>query len=288
MSSKILEVSVTGGLGNQLFQVFTCLSLATLTGRSPLLNVSSFRNYKDHSLEVTKLFPLIPLSYARPPRLSRTTFREKCLGEDTRVYTHLSKHQQSQAIYLSGYFQSLSYFKSLRYTLTEYLNQQILQECYHSLPISVLQRSTGVHIRRGNKQSHLNKKIYGDLLLESHVEIISRACLDSGQLIIFTDDITYASALIRQLKVPNRVIVSSEFNTYNDSIVDLIAFSLCKRLVISNSTFSLWAAYLSDSSQVFYPTPFYPHPVHPSVISQVFEDRCKPDWLEYPVLYACS
>ena len=49
-----------------------------------------------------------------------------------------------------------------------------------------------------------------------------------------------------------------DWNTGNDSIYDMFLMSKCKVNIIANSTFSFWAAYLNDSSQiVIYPKIWY-------------------------------
>ena len=285
MTNKTLEVSVTGGLGNQLYQVYTCLSLSTLLNRLPILNVSSFKQYKDHALEVTKLFPNMRLSHRRPNRLALNEFKEKGLGEDIDLYSYLGSHSCSSNIYLSGYFQSLAYLKNLSLPLLDYIDQDILEGYTCELPVDQLRRSIGIHIRRGNKQSQRNKKIYGDISCELHRDMILRVSNKTKHVIIFTDDQDYGHKLITSLRLPCRTTLSSDFNAENDSVKELIAFSLCKELVISNSTFSLWAAYFSKHSRIYYPEPFYPQPEHRTVYSQLFEDRCKPTWYSYPIKY---
>ena len=54
-----------------------------------------------------------------------------------------------------------------------------------------------------------------------------------------------------------------------------------KGLIVNNSSFSLWAGYLSDSDYIFYPNRLFPLPKHKSIKDLKIEDLVMPTWESY-------
>ena len=71
--------------------------------------------------------------------------------------------------YLIGYFQSVNYFKDSLGELKQKINANILKEFpeLKSKKVKeILDNSIAIHIRRKDKLSSINKKIYGNISKE--------------------------------------------------------------------------------------------------------------------------
>ena len=108
--TKSLSLLLSGGLGNQLFQVASAISLSTDLGYELALDTSAFKTYKKHPLLVSEIFHDIPVRTSAPwfylsLKESSPGF-DHCLLDRLRSLSLIS----SSTVVLSGYLQSLSYF----------------------------------------------------------------------------------------------------------------------------------------------------------------------------------
>ena len=94
-----------------------------------------------------------------------------------------------------------------------------------------------LHIRRTD---YINK--HYRYLTEDDVKKI-RECFPNDDFIIFSDDIDWCKKKFSDLNFKYPPVNDSK---YDDSIIELAAMRQCMAVIISNSTFSWWAAYLSE------------------------------------------
>lgn len=125
-----------------------------------------------------------------------------------------------------------------------------------------------LHIRRGDKMSEENMKIYGDICTEEYyrkaVDYI-KARVDNPTFVVFSDDSEWTRDNVR---LENCIYV--DWNKGEDSWQDLCLMSFCKHNIGANSTFSWWGAWLNGNPDKIV--------VVPSVF---FQGVCTPDiWPE--------
>lgn len=123
---------------------------------------------------------------------------------------------------------------------------------------------TAVHVRRANNLSLPDH--HPVPTLEYFEEAIDRTG-SSNNLIVFTDDKQwvkeqkiFTNALVAE-GIPDNIDVM-ELTKYGprslpEAAFDLLTMRFCKKIVISNSSFSWWGAFLSRSSEVYYPSRWY-------------------------------
>lgn len=137
-----------------------------------------------------------------------------------------------------GYFQTEKYFLHIKNEIknTFKFKQDINDKAYQlfkQLNINP-EETTSLHVRRGDytyKQTH---HCLQDL---SYFEAaIKRASLKN--ILVFSDDIEWCRL--------NFLNTNTYFSTTNNAFVDLLAMSLCRNVITTNSTFSWWGAWLNN------------------------------------------
>ena len=143
--------------------------------------------------------------------------------------------------YLSGFWFNELYFIDIKDKL--FLDFQFSKSLYdHSIIRDIMNcESVSIHIRRGDFVG-TDFDILDMDYYKGAIEYISNK-INVPFFYIFSDDIEYAKKEFDYLK--NRCFVSE--NQGNNSYKDMLFMSKCKHNIISNSSFSLWGAYLNKN-----------------------------------------
>ena len=143
-------------------------------------------------------------------------------------------------INFDGYWQYLPYFKHILPILRE---EFTVRSKFHTPQYLQIKKeieesnSVSVHVRRGDYLTH--KGTFRNLKFQYYYTALKEV---KGDLFIFSDDIAWCKELFTSQYFPNKV-------TFVD-IADYLSFELmrtCKKHVVSNSTYSYWAAVLSGN-----------------------------------------
>lgn len=227
---NICHIEVKGGLGNQMFMIAAAyahakdgqlrLSIgATQTNARPFYFDSFLRNCKRY---VAGPLPNIPkrfkweephFHYAKIPNVSR---------------------------YLSGYFQSSKYFKGYENEIRALFEpppeiKDAVQQKYGEF-VGQRERFTAVHIRRGDYFTGNNKEFHGTL--DSAYFNDAMSTLTGSNFLVFSDDIAWCKQ--------NLTATDVQFIDEADECLTLWLMIQFPQIIISNSTFSWWAAFLGD------------------------------------------
>jgi len=233
-----------GGLGNQMFQIACAYAYAKKHGKDFGLNYNiphtgsqgnSPINYKN------TLYKNIPTTEVIP----QTTLQEKRFA-----YQEIPKHKDN--ILLDGYWQSEKYFNDYRTEVKElFYFSDTDKEKWNKLTEKLEPESIiGCHVRRGDyihyEDIHpcLGWNYYKQAVyyLERSNTITTENVVDN--VVVCCDD--WFSLNEENIFTPTQYI--KYFSTEGSSeLQDLYTLSMCKRLIISNSTFSWWAAFLGKS-----------------------------------------
>jgi len=167
-----------------------------------------------------------------------------------------AKHEEKEDAYfpvpyhknltLSGFYQSYQYFEDIK---DELINKYFVPNADIASRLSKMNISpsaTGVSIRRGDylmlQQNHC---VLGE---EYYAEAFDKYCTDSDQLYVFSDDFDWC----RQTFGGNVIYVNEDIG------FQLFLMTKMKNLVLSNSTFAWWGAYLNtQGGNVVIPDPWY-------------------------------
>lgn len=151
---------------------------------------------------------------------------------------------------LEGYFQSWRYFDHCKDVVTD------LFHFFKQSPIDAV----AVHVRRGD---YLHRQdVHPVLTMDYYREAM---LFFSGERFnVFSDDIEWCVK-----NFPHKNVYFNAPNKFD--VEDLKEMSSHKALITANSSFSWWAAYLSDSSSIVAPKLW----VH----GEDTNDRVPPDWI---------
>jgi glycosyltransferase involved in cell wall biosynthesis len=294
---KILDVYFAGGLGNQLFQlsfVYNFGEIAELRLHQPsteilaLIDNGLMNGIKlgNPNIRVTKIdhisllekfarnqslrlgshkYPTGSIMYKLFRRvwinflsvlLNRKSFLivPNGLGDDEKLTSAKSRMHIS----IIGYFQSHSMAGQIR----EDLNSSLLsvfsrsQDKVKELSMIVKPQSIILHLRLGDYLAKRNSGfgVMTDRYFKSAFEMLGKSA-KTNNVVLFSNNTEMAITLLKNLEMQNLTPIPEELST----LETLYLLSLGTNYIISNSTFSWWGAFLSESSDklVIAPVPWF-------------------------------
>jgi hypothetical protein len=266
-------VKLKGGLGNQLFQYALGRKLSLLNNCSLFLDQSGLQKEKK-SKTTRRSFSLlyfnIQANYSNRKLIEslkcrlrifyrlKLFFLNKILRNNNIVFNDKVLTQKGD-IYLDGFWQSPLYFDDIRDILIKDLSprNKLQGKASLLLPTILNSNSVSIHVRRGD---YVNDKKVKNLFGPCSTNYFSRATLEANKRIkdpfffIFSDDQIWAK---REIKLNKEKVIY-----VNYKISDQDQFWLmvnCKHQIISNSSYSWWAAWLNryPNKLVIAPFPWF-------------------------------
>jgi hypothetical protein len=257
MDKKFITCILKGGLGNQLFQIFTTLSLS-IDNHIPF-----------HFLNIKKL------DFQRETYWDSflSTLSEHTIENYPKEYLYYQEHffhyekipqslfvDGNQSILINGYFQSFHYFiKNWKLIQKKIGWNEKVNEVLKNHQIDHLHKITSMHFRFGD---YTQLQDYHPILpIEYYIESIQQIQENTNVILCFyqKEDERVVSEYIQTLK---NHYPSISFVSINHDILDweqLIIMSQTKNQIIANSTFSWWGAFLNKNKKkkVFYPSVWF-------------------------------
>jgi hypothetical protein len=184
-------------------------------------------------------------------------------------YSNLDKNYKN--IYLVGYFQSYKYAQAKKEILHEITVEPAGPELEYLTNQSLAETPLVVHLRFGD---YLKEKDFGIPSSQYYAKAISeiQSRRKFGSIWVFSDDLRMAK---EKLKLDNEVPIRW-INSVDNSVVSTIqAMRLGYGYVIANSSFSWWAAFLTQhiEAEVIAPKPWFMNLASPS-------ELIPPNWSE--------
>jgi hypothetical protein len=231
---KAVTTSMTGDkkLGNLMFQTAAVVGVAG-RNRCKMVLPSNIRE-----TPLYQLFSLSGIDIENPLDPKPTiSIQEKKEGSYTDIILAMDKKHT-----LEGYYQSPLYFERVRNKIKKIFTpkKEIVDRVVGIIP--QLQKQTiGLHVRRGDYLSKEYESMYTHCSIEYYhraVEYIRQIVGYEMLVIVCSDDISWCK---ENLDIKNVYFVEG-----GNSLEDFVTLMLCTHLVIANSSYSWWAAYLSE------------------------------------------
>ena len=256
---KAVEVLITAGLGNQMFQYALGRSLSLRLQRPLVLDISLL------SLEPEWGFDLRHFRLGRqqvrnwhllPWKVRRKLLRMlTAQGVEVTRWVDEGGQQFSpetlaihQPCVLNGYWQSERYFDSISDELREEFTIVTAQDAQSAECQARMRRVkyVGLHVRRGDYVTNPVTNAYHGVCSRDYYDaalhmILSRMGEDAD-LYVFSDDIEWCRANVRY-PLPTTYVDWNQERSYED----LRLMSSCSALAMANSSFSWWAGWLNPN-----------------------------------------
>ena len=254
-SKKIILVNTVGGLGNLLFQLFYAYNIAFRFN----LNVAIGTNKVDELRET----PFYYYLFDNILRVDTSNIDDfYIVKEDKKHFEDLMLNiPMNTNIYLTGYFQSSYYFDDNFDRIKEHFNleiQEIAKKIFKKFNINN-KKLISFHVRGSD---YINND-YHLLLDESYyINCLKEIDLNDSYVILFTDDIKYASKFNNYIDINIIDIIDSYIEDKykylrNNPELSFFLMSLCDNIICANSTYSLWASYFSNAKKIFLPNKWF-------------------------------
>lgn len=264
---KKIIVRLQGGMGNQLFQYFYALYISRLTNRSVFLD--TYRLDHPYRGDTKHGFALVPyLKYGsklnnngaiRPVKnkyLLKALYLTKVEYKNIRYFHEIHNSDLEiissccDTVVIEGYWQNLTYVSAIKDLVVDCFSNF----CANSTNFQVVRNliseknSVALHVRRGDYVSNANSaKLHKVIDINYYIEATNKLksiCHDPS-FFIFTDDVEWVKENLSNI-IPRSVIVSGFADlTHHD---ELGLMTICKHHIISNSSYSWWAAFLNTST----------------------------------------
>ena len=226
---------MSGGIGNQLFQLANVYSLSKQYNRKLIISdknssprpcywESIFQKFKPYLISQQEFSKMKPKSRSYNWALTKFEYRPIELFENVPCYN------------IEGFYQSYKYFNL--YEFKTMLELSIKPHNYKIEPNDVC-----IHVRRTDyMQNNFHKVLNLDYYLNA-LDLIE----DKGKIYCFSDDIQWCKNNFKNYNI--------EFVNFGNEIDELLFMSTFPNIIIANSTFSYWAALLGNPLRVI--CPFY-------------------------------
>ena len=248
--------NLMGGIGNQLFQISAGFAHAKNIRTDYAINYKiglgngqghHHRRYKD------TLYKNIP----------ETNHKVFIPYQDPKFsYTPISKLNN---LCLIGYFQSRKYFIGYEEEVKNLLYFPIsLTKKVQNKFDAIKKKKVGIHLRLGDYRAKSTKGVFHKIDYSLYLNNATKQFGDDYEFLIFSDDLN----LLKQ-----EVNLTNFVNLENDNeIEDLYSLSQCDSVIISNSSFSWWGAFLGKKKEkIICPDKWF-GPVGPQDSYDIYED----------------
>ena len=265
----MITCNLLGGLGNQLFQIFTTISYAidckntfAFLNTPTTVGITYRVTYWNTFLISLKdwVFPTLHIHF---PFLLEISFH----------YTVLPVNKEPFDVRLAGYFQSYKYFEKNKYKICELIHLNTYKiELKKRIQID-FDKTISLHFRIGDyKFLQHNHPILTDVYYRNALHyILQKAKINNNKekdkedeklsVLYFYEskDLLDVTEIIIKLTNEFQNITFVPINQIFQDWEQMIIMSCCKYNIIANSTFSWWGAYFNDDNDkiVCYPSVWF-------------------------------
>ena len=252
---------MAGGLGNQLF-IFVAGTYYALQNKENVnFDFSTYSNgIPPHGSDIRLLAPDAVFQYRPYRNLAKIgldkishrisnalfpTYTSFGLGYDPALETHVLENL------IFGYFQTYQYLDNPKVrNVIDSLHLDPVSDWFENCSTEMLEFPTiSVHIRRGDYMNSLETfgALSGDYYVAAISYTLENSSINYARVLVFSDDINLAKQIFSKLEISLPVQFAESPENYPEETLMLMAQS--DAVIISNSTFSWWAAQIGNKSK---------------------------------------
>jgi hypothetical protein len=258
----MLIIKLMGGLGNQLFQLFTSISYAIDNNHdyqilefkddkvSPLDNISPRNTYWNNILN--KLYNKTIKNITQNIYIyNEPSFEYKTLPVIT---------DKSNNYLLNGYFQSYKYFQDNLDKILKILKLDEIKQPYKNK--YDYKNIVSLHFRIGD---YINLQTHHPVLpIDYYINALKKLIVDTNHdhwNVLYFYEKKDKSMIDKNIEILKTKYPKLNFISIDNELDDweqMICMSYCSHNIIANSTFSWWGAYLNtNDKRVYYPDKWF-------------------------------
>lgn len=267
-----LNIGSNGRLGNQLFQYAICFATAKELNTELIIPQENILH--ENPFVKCHLYDLFNLKTKTAKNLKvNNIFKEPCNTEDNIInydYKNLI-HTIPDNTSIEGWFQSYKCFIKYEDELKSQLliHDNIIFDAKQILKNYNNKKIVSIHVRRGDYVTG-----YSHLFYLNDIQYIQEAITyfkGDYNFLITSDDIEWCKMNLANYK-------NFYFSESNNDLLDFALMSLCDHNIISNSTFSWWAAFLNKNinKKVVMPSKWFKKNIPNKVLT---ENLLLKDWI---------
>lgn len=255
----MIIVKIYGGMANQLFQYAAGYALSLHHAVPLKLDIRYFEEKNQDTKrefaldkfnidfeiasesEIDAVFKFRFIDYAWNKLLP--IGKKRFYGEKNPGFNE-SFFELGDHVYLRGYFQSEQFFIDCKLSILE----QFEMKNDHLLPIVnelASSESVAIHVRLGDYLNPILSGIMEPFHLEYYKLAIQqiKSKYSNPKCYVFSDQIHLAKELLKL----DTDLIFFDSNISKNAMDDFLLMQSCKHQIITNSTFSWWAAYLNNN-----------------------------------------
>lgn len=260
----MIIVEISGGLGNQMYKYACGYVTALENGQELAIDTTindcvDFRTYglADFCIKYKEKF-----SYKKGKGLLDRAFinkihQKQSLGNCVRIeqgidsYAYrpelLSNLKNTTNYYLYGGWQNFRYFDRYREQILKIFTPREKDADIEKIASTLCNTSSvGLHVRRGDYTQigvELNMEYYNSAIWK-----LKERSKEKLAFYVFSDDIEYCKAYFSKFKDDKFYYL--EYKNNYKTFYDMYLMSKCQNLIIANSSYSWWAAYLNNNQGI--------------------------------------
>ncbi len=255
----MITTFLMGGMGNQAFQIAHTIAFCLKHGDQYQIPQHTVKDqwpvYFTHFPPLTTSFDFFG------------TYREK--GHE---YNEIPRKEQ---IAFEGYWQSYKYFEKYRPQIIEAFKPTIDNQVKKEIASSIPEGIVAIHVRRGDYvgQENMHPVVTMGYLTRA---IKHFNYLKYFRFLVFSDDIAWCKEHLNNERIVGSRFRYSENRTAQE---DMYAMSICSHNIISNSTYSWWAAWFNANPKKIVVTPHEDDWFGPDYKHLNVSDLLPADWI---------
>ena len=239
---KTAIIKITGGLGNQMFQ-YSYGEYLKSNGLNVYhdyflwltLNKKKLR-IKELNIQLRSASKLLIIIFGIFERMRYSTF----VLFEKKAYQK-QEIGRGNLLYYVGYWQNVNYLLKNKDILKRHFAYNINNKKVNEFTNTINNNSVAIHVRRGD---YVNNKVHETIGVNYFKKAVKEilSLVDNPQFFILSDDISWCK---KNLLVPKCIYI--DFTS--SEIEDFEIIKRCNHKIISNSSFSWWAAFLGETER---------------------------------------
>ena len=284
-------VNIAGGLGNQMFQyAFALMLKRRYPDEEVLVDTQHYHSlffrkfgsvnlhngyeigtlFKQATLPVAGFGALRRLTYYIPNYVASRVARRvlpvratEYIEHPDRYFTYDKGVFRAGDTYYEGYWQCVHYYTDMREQLREVFAPPVPND-YNRAMIAQIEgcHSVGIHVRRGDYKDapEFNGICTPEYYRKAVGHIVSESKGGAPTFFVFSNDMAWCRANMQGIVGQHKVVFVDQ-NKGMQSCWDMFLMTHCRSLIIANSTFSWWGAFLNPrAAHVCTPSPWVRRP----------------------------